>query len=194
MNKLKFIALLIAILGTILFFKTQFSQPETWEELNRKGLSAYHESRYEEAEKHFLKAVKLAENSSEGGHRLYFSLNQLAEVYRIQSKFTEAEQVLKQLLESYKEHFGPKDINVALTLNNLAANSRVRGKLEESEILLKQALEILEESFGSNHPLVGNLLEHYVHLLHKMGRHIEAKKFENRFQQIFSAMGTIEEK
>ncbi|MBC8283682.1 MAG: tetratricopeptide repeat protein [Nitrospinae bacterium] len=192
MNKIKLVALLVAILGTLLFFKTHFDSSETWENLNKKGLSAYHESRYVEAEKHFLKAVKLAEISSKEGHRLYFSLNQLAEVYRIQSKFTEAEQVLKQLLESYKKYFGPKHINVALTLNNLAVNYRARGKFEESENLLKQALEILEESFDSNHPLVGNILEHYAHLLHEMGRHSEAERLESRFQKISSETNKFE--
>jgi len=192
MNKIKLVALLVAILGTVLFFKTQFDSSETWENLNKKGLSAYQESRYAEAEKHFLKAVKQAKNSSEESHRLYFSLNQLAEVYRIQSKFAEVGQVLKQLLESYKEDFGPRHVNVALTLNNLAVNSRVRGKFEESENLLKQALEILEESFGSNHPLVGNILEHYAHLLHKMGRSVEAERLENRFQKILSETKKIE--
>lgn len=100
----------------------------------------------------------------------------MSEIYRIQSKFSEAEQVLKQLLESYKIKFGPTHINVALTLNNLAANSRTQGKFEEAEILLKQAWEILEDSLGAEHSIVGNLLEHYAHLLRQMNRSTEAEK------------------
>jgi tetratricopeptide (TPR) repeat protein len=189
MNRIRFVALLVAILGTLLFLNNQFNQPETWESINRKGLSAFQESHYAEAEKHFKKAVKLGGTFPPADPRLNFSLNQLAEIYRIQSKFAEAEQVLKRLLENYKIKFGPTHINVALTLNNLAANSRIQGKFEESEILLKQALKILEESLGAEHPLMGNLLEHYAHLLHQMNRSTKAGEIEKRYHKIYSRLG-----
>ena len=189
MNRIRFVALLVAILGTLLFLNNQFNQPETWESINRKGLSAFQESHYAEAEKHFKEAAKLGGTFPPTDPRINFSLNQLAEIYRIQSKFSEAEQVLKQLLESYKIKFGPNHINVALTLNNLAANSRIQGKFEESEILLKQALKILEDSLGAEHPILGNLLEHYAHLLHQMNRSTEAGEIEKRYHKIYSRLG-----
>jgi tetratricopeptide (TPR) repeat protein len=190
MNRIRFVALLVALLGTLLFLNNQFNQPETWESINGKGLSAFHESNYAEAEQHFIKAVKLGKTFSSDDHRLNFSLNQLAEIYRIQSKFAEAEQVLKQLLESYKIKFGPSHINVALTLNNLAANSRTQGKFEDAEILLKQALKIIENSLGAEHPIVGNLLEHYAHLLRQANRTTEAEEIEKRYHEIYSRLGT----
>ncbi len=188
MSRIRFVALLVAILGTLLFFNNYFNQPETWESVNKKGLAAFQESRYAEAEKYFKKAVKLGETFPPEGYRLNFSLNQLAEIYRIQSKFAEAEQVLKQLLESYKIRFGPTHINVALTLNNLAANFRVQGEFKKSEILLKQALNILEESLGAEHPVMGNILEHYAHLLHQMNRSAEAENMKKRYQKIYSRL------
>jgi len=59
MNRIRFVALLVALSGTLFFLNNQFNQPETWGRINRKGLSAFQESHYAEAEQHFIKAVKL---------------------------------------------------------------------------------------------------------------------------------------
>lgn len=189
MNKTKLIAIVVAVAGSLLFVHKYLNPPETWESLNGKGVAAFHESRYPEAEKYFVQALEFAEALPPQDRHLYFSLGQLAEIYRIQLKFAEAELVLKRVLEVDEKAFGPKHPNVAFGLNNLASNYRVRGKYEEAEALLKRALNILEESMGPEHALVGNILEHYAHLLHKMGRSVEAEKLESRFQVIFSAQG-----
>lgn len=186
MTRIKIVALFVAVVGSLLYLYSYFNPPETWETHNEKGVSAFRESHYAEAEKHFIEAVALAKMLPPSDPRLYFSLNQLAEIYRFQSKFVEAEQMLQQILEIYENQFGAQHPNVALTLNNLAANYRVRGKYEESETFLKRALNILEEALGKEHPLVGNILEHYAHLLHKMGHSVDAEKLEKRYQGIYS--------
>ncbi|MBT5550212.1 MAG: tetratricopeptide repeat protein [Nitrospina sp.] len=188
MTKTKFVALLVAILGSLLYFYSTLNPTDTWESHNKKGLSAFKESRHAVAEKHFVQALELAEAFPPNDPRLYFILYQLAEIYRIQSKLPEAEQVLRRILEMDEKKFGPEHPNIALGLNNLAGNSRLRGKYEEAEALLKRALKILEKSLGGEHPLVGNILEHYAHLLHKMDRSAEAKKLERRFNTIYSRL------
>jgi Flp pilus assembly protein TadD len=186
MTRTKLIALFVAVAGSLLYFYSYFTSPETWEIHNKKGLSALQNSHYAEAEKHFVQALKLAQTVSSGDHRLHFSLNQLAEIYRLQSKFAAAESVLKRSLALDEQKFGPRHINVALRLNNLAGNYRLRGKYAEAETLLKRAVKILQESLGTEHPLVGNILEHYAHLLDKMGRFVEARALESRYQAIYS--------
>jgi len=62
----------------------------------------------------------------------------------------------------------------------------MRGEYEEAEVLLEQALQILETSMGRDHVLVGNILEHYSHLLRTLGRIAEAEIMESRYQEIFS--------
>ncbi|MBC8286819.1 MAG: tetratricopeptide repeat protein [Nitrospinae bacterium] len=187
MTRTKFIALFVAVVGSFLYVHSYLNPPETWESHNKKGVNAFQQSRYAEAEKHFVQALKLAGTPPLSNNRLHFSLHQLAEIYRIQSKFVEAELILKRTLAMDEQISGPEHANVAFALNNLAANYRVRGKYEEAEVMLQRALKILEESLGREHPMVGNILEHYAHLLHKMGRSIEAEKLETRFQAIYSA-------
>ena len=174
----------------MLFLKSYLKEAESWDNLNQKGVSAFKESRYTEAEKYFVRAVDVAENFSQDDLRINFSLNQLAEIYRIQSKYIEAEQVLKQLLEIYKKQSGPEHINVALTLNNLAVNLRMQEKYEEAETSLKEAIEILEKSLGHDHSLVSGLLAHYAYLLDKMGRKTEAESVTKRMNQIDSKSKT----
>ena len=187
MTRTKVIAIIVAIVGSLLYVHSYLNPPETWESLNKKGVRAFHASRYAEAEKHFNLALELAEKPPVNNDRLHFSLYQLAEIYRMQSKLAEAELILKRTLEIDRKKLGAKHPNVALDLNNLASNYRERGKYEEAEVLLQQALKILEESLGKDHPLVGNILEHYAHLLHKMNRPVEAEKLESRFHMIYSA-------
>ncbi len=189
MTKTKLVALIVAVAGSLLYLYSYLNPPETWESHNKKGVSAFQASRYAEAENHFIQALELAENAPINNDRLHFSLYQLAEIYRIQSKFVEAELVLKRTLEIDEELLGPKHPNVAFGLNNLASNYRVRGRYEEAEALLEKALKILEESLGREHALVGNILEHYVHLLKKMDRSAEAEKLESRLRVIYSAQG-----
>ena len=188
MTRTKLIALFVAIVGSLLYFYNYFNPPETWQDHNKKALSAFHDSRYAEAEKHFVPALELIEAFPPNDPRFVFILYQLAEIYRIQSKFVEAEKMLKQILSVEEKKLGFNHPNVALGLNNLAGNYRERGRYEEAETLLKQALKILEDTLGKESSLVGNILEHYAHLLHKMGRHIEAGKLESRYQAIYSSL------
>jgi tetratricopeptide (TPR) repeat protein len=190
MTKTKLFALFVAVMGSSLYLYTYFNPPETWESLNKKGVLAFHESRYAEAEKHFIEALKLAEVFPLNDNRRHFILYQLGEIYRIQSKVDEYELLLKQIIAIDENRFGSEHPNVALGLNNLAGIYRERGKNEKAEALLKQALKILEGALGTEHPLVGNILEHYAYLLHKMGRSVEAEKLKKRYEAIYSAQST----
>lgn len=186
MTPTKIIALIVAVVGSLLYVNSYLIPPETWESHNKKGVSAFHASRHVEAEKHFILALELAEKPPINNDRLRFSLYQLAEIYRIQSKLIEAGLILKRTLAIDEKMLGPKHPNVALGMNNLASNYRERGKYDEAEALLMQALKVLEESLGKEHGMVGNILDHYAHLLHKMDRSVEAEKLESRSQVISS--------
>lgn len=188
MTRTKIFALFVAVAGSLLYLYNVVSPPETWESNNKKGVSSFNESHYIEAEKYFAQALEQAENFPSNDSRLYFSLSQLAEIYKVQSKFSEAEKMLKRIVKIDEKNFGPGHPNVALALNNLAANYRERGKFEEAETVLKRALNVLKEALGPEHPLIANLLEHYAHLLHQMNRPAEAQKLEKRYQAIYSRL------
>ena len=64
---------------------------ESWEEYNDAALEAHDQARYAEAEELYLEALEEAENFGEQDTRLATSLNNLAELYRVQGRYAEAE-------------------------------------------------------------------------------------------------------
>jgi len=185
MTKTKALAIFVAVIGSLLYLKTIFyPKATTWEELNKAGLAAYGKGDYAEAEKRLLAALKAAEKIFDEDPPLTLSLNNLAEVYRIQNKHIEAEPLIKRSLAIAEKTLGPNHPNVAANLNNLAINYSMRGMYAEAEPLYKRALEIWENTLGQENPLILFALENYADLLRKMGRDVEAKNYEARIQKI----------
>jgi tetratricopeptide (TPR) repeat protein len=70
------------------------------------------------------------------------NLNNLAELYRSQGKYEEAEPLYKRVIEIDKKTLGKDHPDVATTLNNLALLYDSQGKYEEAEHLYKRVIEI----------------------------------------------------
>ena len=100
------------------------------------------------------------------------ALNNLAELYRRQGKYVEAEPLYKRALVIREKALGPNHPDVAQSLNNLAL---VYSKVyTEAEPLLKRALVIREKALGSEHPDVAGSLYNLAELYENQGRYAEA--------------------
>ena len=77
-------------------------------------------------------------------------LNNLAEIYRIQGQYSQAEPLYQQSLALRVQHFGRDLPNVANGLNNLGTFYGDQGKYAEAELYHQQALAILKQhgSYG----------------------------------------------
>jgi len=185
MTKTKAIAIFVLIAGTLLYLKSVVYPPvPPWEEHHLAGLNAYRGKNYLEAEQQFKAALMEAEKYSTDDWRLTQTLSNLAEVYRFQAKYSQAEPYFKRLVEINEETFGPNHPNVAAHLNNLAGNYRAQGMLAEAVPLYKRSLNIWENNLGPDNPLTLFALKNYVDLLHEMGRDAELKSYESRLQAI----------
>jgi len=183
MTRTKAIALFVAVVGSLLYFKTLFFPTAMgWESLNKAGLAAYGKKGYAEAEKQLVDALGEAEKFPFDDPRLTLSLNNLVEVYRVQGKHAEAESYIKRSLDIAEKIYGPEHSNVAANLLNLAGNYRDRGMYAEAEPLSKRALDIWEKKMGLENSLVQFALEGYVDLLRKLGRDAEAERYEARIK------------
>jgi tetratricopeptide (TPR) repeat protein len=149
---------------------------------HQAGLTAYQNKNYPEAEKQFKAALTEAEKPPTIDWRLTQTLSNLAEIYRLQSKFSEAAPYFKRLVQISQESFGPDHSNVAAHLNNLAENYRAQAKLAEAAPLYKRSLEIWEKNLGPDNSLVLFALKNYVELLHEMGRDDEAESYQSRLK------------
>ena len=178
MNKTRALALIVAVVSSLLYLKTIFLPDENWGEYHESGWAAFKGKNFVAAEKQFLVALKEAERFPNDDPRLRLTLNNLAETYREQKKYSEAEPFYRRVLERDERFLGPEHPNVAASLNNLANNYRVLGKYAEAEPLYKRALEIWKKILGPEHPLVSHIQGGYADLLRKTGRVAEAEVLE----------------
>jgi tetratricopeptide (TPR) repeat protein len=79
-------------------------------------------------------------------------LNNLAELYRVQGKYAEAEPLYQRALAILEEALGPHHPHLATSLNNLALLYRAGGKYGEAEPLYRRALAIRQKSAGAATP------------------------------------------
>jgi tetratricopeptide (TPR) repeat protein len=181
MTKTKAIAIFVLVVGSLLYLKSVLYPPvPPWEEHHQAGVAAYRAKNYSEAEKQFKAALVEAEPFSTDDPRLILTLNNLAEVYRFQSKHSQATPYLQRLVNISETNFGPDHPNVAAHLNNLAGNYRAQGKLAEAEPLYKRTLGIWERILGPDNSLVLFALKNYVDLLRQMGRDADVETYQSR--------------
>ncbi len=70
------------------------------------------------------------------------SLNNLAELYRAQGRYAEAEPLLKRALATFEKALGPEHPHVATSLANYAALLRETGRATEAAKLEARAKAI----------------------------------------------------
>jgi tetratricopeptide (TPR) repeat protein len=117
------------------------------------------------------------------------SLNNLADLYRVQGKYTEAEPLYKRSLEiseeiSGKDSSGFWRYNMANSLNGLAELYRAQKKYAEAEPLYKRSLKMMEKALGPNHPGVADVLDNLAMCCREMGKLDEAENLEVRAKKI----------
>ena len=175
---------LVGILCLVLVLILARTQETQWREHIAAGAKAHWEGRYCDAVNSFQAAVKEAEAFGPQDPRLATSLNNLAELYRLQGKFVDAEPLYKRSLAIREKALGPEHPRVAGSLNNLAGLYYQQGKYNEAEPLYKRSLAIWEKALGSEHPHVATSLENYAMLLRKTNREVEAARMEAHAEAI----------
>ena len=85
-------------------------------------------------------------------------MNDLANVYRFQSKSSEAEVLLKQCLDVRKAVLGGSHPSTLFTMSRLAVTCNHQRKHSEAEVLFKQCLAKQKVVLGENHPSTLNTM------------------------------------
>ncbi|MBI3371207.1 MAG: CHAT domain-containing protein [Betaproteobacteria bacterium] len=151
-----------------------------WKGLYDAGTAAYNRGDRNEAAREFELALKEAQTFGELDPRLATTLAWVAELYRSQRRFTEAEPLVKRAIEIDEKTHGPDHPNVAMSLNSLALLYHNQGRQGEIEPVLKRALAIFEKSSGPEHPFVATNLNNLGMLYRNQGRLAEAEPLLKR--------------
>ena len=101
-------------------------------------------------------------------------INNLAYLYRLQGKYSEAENFYLKAL-NIRKRSRYENPDVAQSLNNLAALYQLQGKYSEAEPLLLQALTLSKRLFGENHLNVATSLNNLAELYRLQGKYSEVE-------------------
>ncbi|MDM3854433.1 MAG: tetratricopeptide repeat protein [Aphanizomenon gracile PMC649.10] len=118
------------------------------------------------------------------------SLNNLANLYYNQGKYSEAEPLYLDALEMRRRLFTGDNPHVATSLNDLAGLYKRQGKYSEAEPLYLQALEMRRRLFTDDHPNVATSLNNLAELYRSQGRYSEAEPLYLQALKIYNRLFT----
>jgi tetratricopeptide (TPR) repeat protein len=108
------------------------------------------------------------------------SLNNLAEMYRAQARFAEAEPLYLRSMRIREHVAGPESAEFGSALNNIAVMYFERGQFEESEAAHLRALSIREKALGSDSPQLAVTLNNLATLYLSRDRFEDASHYAER--------------
>ncbi len=158
---------------------------EAWMRERDAGMEDVRQRRYVEATGRFQSALEHAGQFGSEDLRLATSLNDLAEVYRIQGDTALAVPLYRQALAIWEGAPGTDRLDIATALNNLAEAYRSEGNQVEAEPLYRRALAIWEEDLGGDHTNVATGLNNLALALHAEQRLEEAESLFRRALSIW---------
>jgi tetratricopeptide (TPR) repeat protein len=103
------------------------------------------------------------------------SMGRLANLYREQGRYSEAEPLYKRSLVLSEHQLGSNHPDVATSLHNLAVLYSDQGRYSEAEPLYKRSLVLREHQLGSDHPDVAKSLNNLALLYSDQGRYSEVE-------------------
>ncbi len=108
------------------------------------------------------------------------SLNNLAELLRLQGNYAGARPLYEQALTISEKVLGSEHPDTANSLNNLAELLRQQGDYARAQPLFERALTIWEKVLGPEHPDTATSLNNLAALLHQQGDYARAQPLFER--------------
>lgn len=149
--------------------------------LNAQVVNLVNQGNLEQAVITSQQAVQLCEIHKITQHPVVAdSLNNLAELYRIQGRYLEAEPLYQQVLEMRISLWGEEHLDIAESLNNLGSFYFDKGNFLAAEQNLFAALNLWKRLLGNEHSEVAIGLNNIAQLYQTQGNYLEA---ENIYKQ-----------
>ena len=122
-----------------------------WINENNAGNYAYGARQFDEAEKHFTAALKIAEESGAPDEHLIKSLETLIELYKSRCKWAQAEPLCRRYVRAIERLRGPKSLTIAEKLDDLASLDSLMAKFSDADSAYQRSLAIREKALGPDH-------------------------------------------
>src|SRR2546426_732756 len=162
------------LVGFLLCAEALPGQEPSWPDAMAAAQQAYQRADFDEAERLFLSALKQAENLGATDPKLATTLNNLAELYRTQRRYAEAEPFYRRALTILDTGRDSDGLQAATVQNNLALLYYEQMRFSEAEPLSRRSLGIREKLLGPENPEVATTLNNLAELLRALHRYPEA--------------------
>jgi tetratricopeptide (TPR) repeat protein len=129
---------------------------------------------------HALAILHAVPDTAEAASRVSLLAFNIARYLQPAARYSEAEPLLKRVLEIYDKTAGGEDPFTSATLRELARLYRAQGRYSEAEPLLKRSLTINEKTVGDEHPETSVTLYELALLYRAQGRYNEAEPLARR--------------
>lgn len=174
----------MALLGIVCLISC--SPTNRFLEHQNAGDKALGENNYAEAERQYKAAIEIAESEGDKQALVLIGLRSLAQVYFVQGRDSEAEEIYRKRLAIIQESKDQDSGKLVKAYDDLATFYLVRNRFSEAEPLYQQAIAIRQKAFGVDSPKVAEDLEYYALLLRRINRNEEAAKLETQAKTIKS--------
>ncbi len=156
------------------------------ENLNEQVIKLYQEGKYTTAIPKAERSLAIREKVLGNVHPDFASsLNNLAELYRLQGNYQQAEPLYQRSLTIREKVLGNVHPDVATSLNNLAILYRLQGKYQQAEPLYQRSLAIYEKVLGKEHLSVASSLNNLAALYQAQGNYQQAEPLYQRSLTIY---------
>ena len=103
------------------------------------------------------------------------SWGNLANLYRAQGNYTQAEAYDRQILETRRRVQGPEHPDTLASMNNLAGDYTLQDKFAQAGVLYSQALEISRRVLGPEHPNTLTYMDNVANAYCAQGKYAQAE-------------------
>ncbi|HMB69419.1 MAG TPA: tetratricopeptide repeat protein, partial [bacterium] len=142
---------------------------------NNLGLLYRLMERYDDAERHYLRAVEIRRKHLDSDHPLIaYTLDNLALLYLRTGRPDDAEPVLEEVLETGARAFGEESGDYGFFLSNVAWMRELQGRWDEELTARQRVLTIYENAYGAESPQLIGPLRHLGRNLVRVDRPQEA--------------------
>lgn len=153
--------------------------------LDNLGEFYYSNKKYSEAEKIFLKSLKLKKEILGEKHIEYaYSLHNLGSFYGERGHYLEAEPLLLKALEIRLATLGKKNKTYLKTLENIAIIYAKQGKYSQAEPFFLEVLEIKKSIYGETNPEYVSSLKKLAFFYQSQGNFYQAEPLFLKVQEI----------
>ena len=132
--------------------------------------------KFDRAESLYLQAKSIREANGEAGHKvLGFTLDALGQLYFVEERWKDAEELEHQAIEMCRQTRGERDPYTLAASRHLAEIYSTEGRLAEAEPILKQMIEAARQNATAGPKLLPLALRDYAFILVARGQYSQAE-------------------